>query len=134
MAKLKGSAARGWADPGDPGTWRRYRKGLCGSCRAGCCSLVVEVTAEDLIRLGLASGWEVENAIKGLIRSLKREGIIRRYNFRTERFVLEQTGAGDCRFLDEERRCSVYEDRPSVCRAHPLELSPRAGFCPYVPK
>ena len=42
-------------DPQRPSTWIPYRKGLCEGCWGGCCTLPVEVSASDLIRLALAS-------------------------------------------------------------------------------
>ncbi len=118
----------------NPKTWQRYRKGMCSSCRAGCCTLVVEVTAADLIRLELTDQFEVDHSLKNLIKRLKRDGVIKRYNFRTGIFILEQSSNGDCIFLDPGRNCRVYEKRPGVCRKHPLVLGPRPGCCPYTPK
>ena len=39
-------------------TWQKYRKGLCDTCNAGCCTLPVEVRLDDLIRLGLVDEFE----------------------------------------------------------------------------
>ncbi len=118
----------------NPGTWMRFKKKMCDSCIAGCCTLVVEITKEDLVRLELATEWEVENSIKPLIKSLKKAGIIKRYNAKSEKFVLEQKSNGDCQFLDDNRRCSMYELRPNVCREHPVVKGPKTGFCPYIRK
>ena len=30
--------------------------------------------------------------------------------------------AKDCMFLDENRRCTIYEDRPSICRSYPVAI------------
>lgn len=117
-----------------PSTWLKYKKGLCDTCNAGCCTLVVEVTCEDLVRLGLTDEWETENSLKGLIKRLKKSGVIKRYNFKTGKFVLTQYSGGDCQFLDKNRRCTVYEKRPEVCRNHPKAVGPRPGYCPYSPK
>ncbi|MGL5669527.1 MAG: YkgJ family cysteine cluster protein, partial [Shewanella sp.] len=35
----------------DLSTWQKYRKGLCDSCHATCCTLPVEVTVSDLVRM-----------------------------------------------------------------------------------
>jgi uncharacterized protein len=117
----------------NPKTWRRYHPDLCLNCQAGCCTLIVEVTGADLIRLGLTDEWEVADSIKSLIRRLKKEGIIKRYHFKTGIFVLEQNSRGDCVFLDSGRNCKVYEKRPTVCRKHPEEIGPRPGYCSYSP-
>lgn len=117
-----------------PGTWVRYKKGLCDTCMAGCCTLVVEITHSDMVRLGLTDEWEIENCLKDLIKRLKKEKIIKRYNAKTEKFVLAQKRGTDCVFLDRNRRCQYYEKRPDVCRNHPEVAGPRKGFCPYMPK
>ncbi len=101
---------------------------------AGCCMLVVEVTHDDMIRLGITDDWEVENCLKDLVKRLKKEKIIKRYNTKTAKFVLTQHRGTDCIFLDQNRRCSDYENRPDVCRNHPVVAGPRKGFCPYSPK
>lgn len=121
-------------DTDNPKTWRKYRKELCDSCTANCCTLLVEVSAEDLIRLGLTSRWEVDNDLKGLIKSLKKQKIVKRYNDKRKKFMLESKSNGDCIYLNSERRCIEYENRPEVCRKHPEKLSSRVGFCPYEKK
>ncbi|RJP79483.1 MAG: YkgJ family cysteine cluster protein [Desulfobacteraceae bacterium] len=114
-------------------TWIRYHEKLCKTCRAGCCTFIVEVSGADLIRLGLTDEWEMEHSMKKLIQRLKKEGIIKRYHFKTGIFVLEQNSRGDCIFLDSNRKCRVYEKRPLVCRKHPAEVGPRPGYCAYSP-
>lgn len=131
MQKRKNVIANAVVDIENPETWIPYKKSLCLDCWSGCCTLVVEVTAEDLIRLELTDQWEIENSLKNLIKRLKKERIIKRYNFKKSKFVLEQNGGEDCIYLDQNRNCSVYEKRPSVCRKHPTILGPRPGWCPY---
>jgi Fe-S-cluster containining protein len=109
-----------------PSTWKAFRPGLCEGCWAGCCTLPLEVTIEDLLRLGLASPDETE---KKTARRLMREGVVRSYRAGTGLFTLEQRPSGDCRFLDSDRRCTVYDKRPNVCRRFP-SIGPRPGFCP----
>ncbi len=117
-----------------PGTWVRYKNGLCETCWAGCCTLVVETTHDDMIRLGLTDEWEIENCLKDLVKRLKKEKVIKRYNAKTGKYVMEQHRGSDCIFLDKNRRCRDYKNRPDVCRNHPVEAGPRKGFCPYMPK
>jgi len=45
------------------------------------------------------------------------------------RYTLPKQADGSCIYLDGERRCSIYADRPEVCRAYtcvgiPFTLSP----------
>ena len=118
----------------DPETWIPFRRGLCDSCFAGCCTLVVEVTGEDLVRMKVTDQWELGNDLKGLVKRIEREGIIQRYNIKTGMFTLARRSGGECIFLTHDRRCSVYTERPDVCRSHPDKAGPRRGYCPYRPK
>ena len=118
----------------DPKTWRPYNKKMCDSCSANCCTLLVEINSEDLIRLGFASLWEVQHSLKQLVKGLKKDQIIKRYNSKTGKFVLTQNADGTCVFLDRNCRCSVYDRRPQVCREHPAISGPRTGYCAYSPK
>lgn len=118
------------ADAQRPSTWRKYRSGLCDGCWSGCCTLPVEVSANDLVRLGVASEDEAALSLKDLARRLTRERIIQSFNAKTQIFVLAQRAGRDCLYLDEKTRlCTVYDRRPNVCRQFP-KIGPRPGFCP----
>jgi Fe-S-cluster containining protein len=107
-----------------------YRASNCATCQAVCCKLPLEVRAPDLVRLGLAS---VDEAVspKRLGKRLVREGVVRSFRASTGFFLLEQKTNGDCRFLGEDRRCTVYLVRPDTCRDFPSLVGPRVGSCPY---
>ncbi|RZA06296.1 MAG: YkgJ family cysteine cluster protein [Proteobacteria bacterium] len=119
-------------DKDRPSTWIAYRASLCASCVAACCTMPLEVKREDLERLGLADPSEVSN--KKVMKRLQKEGVVRTYRASTELFLLEQKSDGSCQFLGADRRCTVYETRPSTCRGFPADLGPRVGFCPYKQK
>ena len=124
-------------DPVDinlPSTWVRYRSGLCRDCSGGCCTLPVEVDANDLVRLGLAGEDEIQGSLKKLAKRLERDGDIIYFRAASGLFTLAQLPNGDCRYLDGQRRCTVYDRRPEVCRKFPTELGPRLSFCPYKKK
>jgi Fe-S-cluster containining protein len=113
-----------------PSTWPRYRAGMCDGCWAGCCTLPVEASAFDLMRLELLTEDEAAGSLKKAARRLAREGWVRDFNPRTGVFTLEQRGGRDCVFLHEQtRRCTVYDKRPEVCRSFP-KIGPRPGHCP----
>lgn len=112
-------------------TWRKYEKGLCSDCWAGCCTMPVEAHASDLVRLGLMSedelGWDLEVVAKRLYK----KKLIQFYSPKTQVFVLAQVSGRDCVFLHpKSRTCTVYEKRPETCRNFP-RVGPRSGFCPY---
>jgi uncharacterized protein len=89
----------------------------------------LEVKREDLEHLGLAD--PLEPSAKKIAKRLQKEGIVRTYRAATELFLLEQKSDGTCQFLGADRRCTVYDRRPSTCRGFPADLGPRVGFCPY---
>lgn len=58
-----------------------------------------------------------------------RAGMVKNFRVKTGLFTLAQRPNGDCLYLDSERRCTIYDKRPSVCRRFP-EIGPRPGHCP----
>jgi len=119
-------------DPDRPSTWAPYRDGLCEGCQAGCCSLPVEVSVADLVQLGILGPGDAREDSKHLERALLARGVIQAGLASPGSFILRQTDAGVCRYLGADRRCTVYERRPEVCRSFP-SIGPRAGFCPANP-
>ncbi len=116
-----------------PSTWVKYRPELCQGCNAGCCTLPVQVTSEDLFHMGFLKSTEVNGAPKTILKRLKKLGILRSYNQRKAQFTLVQKKGGDCVFLNEQRLCVIYSRRPTICRKFP-ENSARPGYCPHTLK
>jgi uncharacterized protein len=112
-----------------PSTWRKYAKGMCDGCWAGCCTLPLEVSASDLIRMGLTDELEAGTSLLKLSKRLKAAKIVRSYNAKSGVFMIEQKHGRDCIYLGPDRRCTIYEKRPEVCRQFP-KIGPRPGFCP----
>ena len=119
-----------------PSEWVPYKGGpkkMCEDCWAGCCTLPVEVSVSDLIRLDLTTEDEAAESLKKLARRLEKEGKIQAFVPRSQLFILEQRNGRDCIYLGkEDRRCTVYEKRPEVCRQFP-KIGPRPNFCPQTP-
>ena len=112
-------------------TWVKYRKGLCNDCRAVCCSLPVEVTVDDLVRMGLVDAFEARDPAKEIAKRLRKQGHIEHFNFKSGFFTLARLANDDCIFLDQNtRRCTIYAKRPDTCRNHP-QVGPRPGYCAY---
>lgn len=126
---------KNYVDVNDINTWTKFKKGLCDSCVANCCTMPVEARLSDLLRLEVVSAFEAEHEELRLIaRRLKKDSLIDNYNPSTEIFTLARLANRDCIYLDTEtRRCTVYAKRPDVCRKHP-QVGPRPGFCPYEEK
>ncbi len=117
-------------DPQRPSDWAKYKKGNCDHCWAGCCTLPVEVSVVDLMRLGLTTEEEAASSLKKLARRLLRIGMIQAFQPKSQLFVLEQRSGRDCIYLDDQSRtCTVYQNRPEVCRVFP-KIGPRPGYCP----
>ena len=122
-------------DKDRPSSWKKYDSAFCVNCRAGCCTMPVEVKGEDLVRLQVISSDELENSIKKAAKNLKKAGIISSYREGTDLFMLTQKANGDCYFLDAKTRfCTVYDKRPSTCRNFPAIQGTRLGFCPAEKK
>ena len=113
-----------------PSVWKPYKKGMCEGCWAGCCTLPLEVSAFDLIRLELITVDEAASSLKKVAKRLMKEGVVRSFHGSTGVFMIEQRYGRDCIFLGEkDRRCTVYEKRPEVCRQFP-KIGPKPGYCP----
>ena len=107
---------------------------MCEGCWAGCCTLPVEVSAFDLIRLEVITEDEAASSLKKVARKLHAEGVIQSFSSKTQMFVLEQRGGRDCIYLGKvDRLCTVYEKRPQVCRSFP-KIGPKPGSCPQILK
>lgn len=114
-----------------PSTWVPFKNAKqCDGCFAGCCTLPVETSAADLMRLGVLTEDEAASSLKKAFRRLHKEGIIRSFHAPTQLFILEQRNGRDCIYLHPKTRlCTVYEKRPEVCRLFP-KIGPRPGYCP----
>jgi hypothetical protein len=107
---------------------------MCGGCVSSCCTLPVEVKIKDLIRIGIVDEFERGEPAKNIAKRLQKEGIVERYNQKSEIFTLQRMSNNDCLYLDRKSRlCTIYEKRPDTCRNHP-KIGPRPGYCAYVPK
>lgn len=96
--------------------------------------LPVEVSASDLMRLGVLTEDEASASLKKAAKRLKSEGLIKRYTPSTGIFILETHGEMECIYLNRDglkkRYCTVYEKRPEVCRRFPA-IGPKPGSCPH---
>lgn len=126
-----GSSGSMKTDKDKPWTWVKYREGLCKGCYGSCCTMPVEIKAEDLVLLELATEDELARSAKKVAKRLIKQGTLSSYRESSGNFMLTQKASGDCYFLDRQTRlCTVYEKRPGVCREFP-SVGPRTGFCPF---
>jgi len=112
--------------------WTQFKPSLCNSCFATCChDMPLEVSLTDLIRLGFVKEDEAIEDLADIAIRLKNKRIIQKFHPRKMVFVIAQKKNKDCIFLDENRRCTVYSNRPEICRQFP-KIGPKPGFCPYL--
>ncbi|SHO46575.1 YkgJ family cysteine cluster protein [Desulfopila aestuarii] len=118
----------------EPATWKKFSTKLCRDCHASCCSLPVEVSPTDLIRMELMDEFELQDNMKSIAKRLGKQGAVEHFSQKTKMFTLTRLANGDCLYLDRSsRQCTIYEKRPDTCRNHP-KIGPRSGFCAYTPK
>ncbi|MGL1930703.1 MAG: YkgJ family cysteine cluster protein [Desulfotalea sp.] len=121
-------------DRDDPKTWIKYKAKLCSNCMGICCTLEVEVQGSDLVRMGLADEFEVEENPKKLAKRLKKEGVVEHYSPKNSLFTLQRMANDDCLYLDiNTRKCTIYQVRPDTCRNHP-HIGSRPGYCAFREK
>lgn len=119
----------------NPKTWRPYVPSMCQTCIATCCTMPAEVELSDLIRLGFVTEEEFLDSPRKSVQSLIKQKIIKSYREKTGLFMLDQKANGDCTFLDSKTRlCTVYENRPNMCREFPTHKGRRLHHCPYIKK
>jgi Fe-S-cluster containining protein len=89
----------------------------CSRCPGYCCSYPrIEVRDKDLARLARHFGVSLEEAEKRFTRRYRDEDD----DERILRHRKDEIYGSICRFFDtDERRCTVYDARPAVCRQYP---------------
>ena len=116
---------------GDLASWTKYKKGLCETCVGSCCFMPVEVNVSDLVRLNILDEFHLVLTVREQIKDALKHPAILRYTPSTEKFTLRQKSDGSCYFLDSNKKCKLYNQRPDTCRNHP-EVGPRPGFCGHL--
>jgi Fe-S-cluster containining protein len=98
----------------------------CTKCPGYCCSYaLIEVGKRDVARLARHFGLSEREARQRFTK----------YDHGTKVWVLrhqqDEHFTTICRFFDtEKRRCTIYEVRPTVCRAYPD--TPRCGYYDFL--
>jgi hypothetical protein len=85
----------------------------CSTCPAYCCSYDrIEVKDRDLLRIAMHFGLSYKGAEKRYTKIAWGNRVLRHRKDHIFNHV--------CVFLDpKERRCQIYDARPSVCRSYP---------------
>ena len=115
-------------------TWVKYKSSYCSHCMGSCCSLEIEATFSDLVRMGLADAFEAQESAKKIAKRLMKQGVVEHFNGKTGRFSIARLSNDDCMYLDQHSRtCTIYDKRPDTCRNHPV-IGPKPGYCAYRAK
>jgi Fe-S-cluster containining protein len=98
----------------------------CAKCPGYCCTYEwILVTKRDITRLAKRFELSYEVAERRFTRFVKE------YGHRVLRHREDTIYKSVCRFFDrEERRCTVYEHRPTLCRTYPEE--DHCGFYDFL--
>lgn len=111
---------------GDSGSGKRQLRILynCSTCPAYCCSYDrIEISKRDLLRIARHFGVSYKQAEKRYTKIAWGDRVLRH----KKDYIFKHV----CEFLDlEERRCTIYDARPSVCRGYPD--SPRCGYYDFL--
>lgn len=117
----------------DLSRWTHYKNGMCETCEGLCCYMPVEVKTSDLIRMGILADFHLEMTLKEQMKDALKHPGVARYTSSSERYTLTQKPDSSCYFLDANKRCTAYSDRPDTCRNHP-KIGPKPGSCAYLKK
>jgi uncharacterized protein len=109
-----------------PGTMTTKKDYDCGKCPGYCCSYpLIEVSRPDIARLAKHFGVDYETA-EERYTFFDRDEKVRALRKRKDEYF-----GTACRFLDpKERRCTIYEARPSTCRDYPY--SKTCGYYQFL--
>ena len=98
----------------------------CSRCPGYCCSYpLIEIGKRDIARLAKHFGLEYREAEERFTKFDAAEQV------RALRHRRDKLFKSACIFLDpKQRRCTIYEARPGVCRDYPD--SPRCGYYEFL--
>ena len=96
----------------------------CDKCPAYCCTYDrTNVTRRDVVRLAAHFDISYEDAERKYTKIALGDRVLKH----RKDHIFKKT----CVFLDqEERRCTIYEARPTVCRGYPHSL--RCGYYDFL--
>ena len=113
----------------------------CKSCTARCCrGLAVVLTIPEAKCMVKETGLEPADFLEFSSNINSKETphypLLARQGARAEEYfiILKRRRKVECIFLEEDLRCSVYAERPAVCRLYPYELDgknvKKGALCP----
>jgi len=113
----------------------------CKSCTARCCrGLAVVLTIPEAKRMVAETGFAPEDFLEFSLNIDSKETphyplLVKAEKKVHEYFIiLKRRQKKDCIFLEDDLRCSVYNERPAVCKLYPFGLDggdvKKGALCP----
>ena len=115
-------------------TWQKYSAHMCGGCVSSCCTLPVEVKIKDLIRIGIVDEFERGDPPKNIAKRLQKEGIVERFNSKSEIFTLQRMSNNDCLYLDRKSLCALFMKSVRILAATTRKSGRGRGIARISPK
>lgn len=95
----------------------------CSNCEEKCCPPGVAISLFDLARfIDIGLDKFIAGAFEGYIELFLSDNGGEDVKLSRPYMAGESPKAKDCIFLDEERKCSIYENRPFICRSYPVAV------------
>jgi Fe-S-cluster containining protein len=108
----------------EPGTQnpRPETSNMCLGCNVRCCSLIIDLTIYDIIRIAVIRRLPPEGFVT-IVRAEDDDAFAFRALGTKVKAVLKQ-GRGTCMFMDSSAslKCTNEEAKPAVCLAYPFAL------------
>ncbi len=95
----------------------------CSNCEEKCCPRGVAVSLFDVARFTeIDLDQFLAGVFKGYVELFFAENGGKDVDLSRPYMAGADTKAKDCVFLDEEGKCSIYENRPFICRSYPVAI------------
>ena len=95
----------------------------CEKCSEKCCPTGVAVSLYDVTRfIDIDLNSFIAGAFSGYVDLYLSEDGGENVKLSRPYMSGNNPDIKDCVFMDEERKCSIYENRPLICRAYPIAI------------
>ncbi|HGJ67151.1 TPA: hypothetical protein ENS27_17460 [bacterium] len=95
----------------------------CSNCAEKCCPRGVAVSLFDVARfIDIKLDSFLAGVFKGYVELFFASDGGKNVELSRPYMAGQDIKSKDCVFMDEERKCSIYENRPLICRAYPIGI------------
>ena len=95
----------------------------CDKCAEKCCPPRVAISLFDVARfVDKKLNKLIAGAFEGYVKLLLSDDGGKDVELSRPYMAPAASEPKDCVFLDEHRKCSIYEDRPLICRSYPVAI------------